>query len=1076
MFLKLFRGNTIDLCYESVFKSIQENRNLSSKHVIITPDRMAFTCEQQLFDTLSDKCFFDVEVVTLSRYSNKILDKRNVREKLLTKLGVLSIIKKILFENKKELSTFSKSCDKEGFVKVVFDTISMLKSCRITPDQIRVEDSPSSNLQRKMAEIKLIYSKYEEFLQTQYIDSFNRLNLFADNINKEDMENTYFYFVGYNDFTPQIHFIIQKMLQHSKGVGVTVCDGQVVNGKNFFNNQILPNLISIAEIVGCPHHIIQCANTFEESKKVLSETLFVNSSKFVKARATEDITVLKSNNIYDEVSFVAKQIRHMVVSGEYNYRNFSIIVSAIDKYKQVLKDTFADYDIPVFIDEGEKLSDNIVVRYLKDIFSFIFGNKPLQLLKIAKNPLSMLNHKEVNLWDNMVSERGIKNPAAVLTDVHINIRAFVSELLSLKKKVKTCKTVSEYVSLVKEVYEKLHIARGIEQLLAEFLHDKDIYQYKILVQIEKKFLEVLDEIDIVLKNYPCDNRFFVSLLDILDEVSVHLPPILSDTILVADCNSSFVRPNEIIFILGANEGAMPDYKEDVGIISDSEIDELSQEYRLSPTIRQVNAKMKYKVYENLLKYNNKMFISFYGEGREEALPAGFVKYILHLFGIKEIDVSLLQSSMLSQKYGNTDNNFIFNNVSSSAAKNSYVNMLNFYNRNHLDVNFSKYLNVLHDVVDRDNLYISNATKQKANKKIEGAEELFFGRGTTSVSQFESFYKCPFVHFINYGLKLQEKLDGKISTQDFGNIVHDFVEKIMPVLIAGKDKYIADISALEKISVSTINSVLENEYASFLDNSSNNFAIHSLRREVARISAALLQDLQLSKYLPEYFEKPFEMEQSLVSKGKKIVVRGIIDRVDFLKENKTFRVIDYKTGKEDFTNFTPLASGKKLQLFVYVKAVMEETGYTPVGAFYMPLSNSYFKEDESGYKLKGVLSSNLTDIINMDSTMENVGVESVLINAKRDEKGQLSASQTQISSEEISKLAQFAVDMMKSALQDMCGGEITPYPLNISKFDACAYCKYRGMCAFSEEDGDAKREVATVRSFAKLMEVEDAEIK
>ena len=62
----------------------------------------------------------------------------------------------------------------------------------ISPEEMFVDDSVSfANLKQK--DIKLIYSKYEDYLQSDFTDSFNQLKLFADLIEKDTYKDTIFY-------------------------------------------------------------------------------------------------------------------------------------------------------------------------------------------------------------------------------------------------------------------------------------------------------------------------------------------------------------------------------------------------------------------------------------------------------------------------------------------------------------------------------------------------------------------------------------------------------------------------------------------------------------------------------------------------------------------------------------------------------------------------------------------------------------------------------------------------------------------------------------------------------------------
>ena len=71
MDINIIAGKTSELNNEYVF-SLLRKRDKSKKHIIIAPDRSLFSLEQRLFDETGESCFFDINVISLTRLSKTL--------------------------------------------------------------------------------------------------------------------------------------------------------------------------------------------------------------------------------------------------------------------------------------------------------------------------------------------------------------------------------------------------------------------------------------------------------------------------------------------------------------------------------------------------------------------------------------------------------------------------------------------------------------------------------------------------------------------------------------------------------------------------------------------------------------------------------------------------------------------------------------------------------------------------------------------------------------------------------------------------------------------------------------------
>ena len=108
----------------------------------------------------------------------------------------------------------------------------------------------------------------------------------------------------------------------------------------------------------------------------------------------------------------------------------------------------------------------------------------------------------------------------------------------------------------------------------------------------------------------------------------------------------------------------------------------------------------------------------------------------------------------------------------------------------------------------------------------------------SVSQLESYNGCPYKYFINYGLKLNTIDDDKINAIDNGNILHEYLYFIVPIIYSG------NYENIQKLSIDTLNKVLSKDNYSFIvSNPKNQHLLFALYNEAIRISNGILYQKQ-----------------------------------------------------------------------------------------------------------------------------------------------------------------------------------------------------------------------------------------
>ena len=254
----------------------------------------------------------------------------------------------------------------------------------------------------------------------------------------------------------------------------------------------------------------------------------------------------------------------------------------------------------------------------------------------------------------------------------------------------------------------------------------------------------------------------------------------------------------------------------------------------------------------------------------------------------------------------------------------------------------------------------------------------------------------------------------------------------------------------------------------------------IRRTMHRVGRMLALQRRLSAFRTSAQEiafRPGDLPPLRLAGGKKVYLEGKIDRVDVLDlpGGEYARVIDYKTGNNAL-EAEDIYYGLRLQLFLYLDAVLSMRGAHPAGVFYQKLGQAQVdldgampderiakKRDKklrlTGYLLEDeeVISAMCTDPDRMDE---------LLPIAPRTSKGRaLPGQYTKASMEKLLTEEQFSAlrrhtrRKLSQLAQGMLDGDAAVSPAQTGDLDACKNCRFRAVCGFDESlPGCARRKL------------------
>lgn len=1088
MKVKIFVGKTNRDSLKAVVEKLK-HRDKTQKHILITPDRNALNIENFVLENLSEDCVTDITISTFSRFSNQIIQRYNSdNKKMLSKSASIAIIKNILTNNMDKLSYYKKAINYNGFCSELYETICMFKSCGVRPTDIVETNNNFLNL--KLKDIKLTYEKFEEFLKNRYTDSFNKLILCSKLINS-DLKNTNFYFIDFSDLNFQMYQIILALIKNSSSVNVATIANcfDELNNRELFVNAIYYNIIDLCKQLGVYCDIEKCSLVDYVKDNLYGYSIIKN----VNYERVSDYKLCVCDNKHLEIDNLILKIKKLFIDGKIkSFNDIVVCVSDLNLYYRDLENALIVSNLPYYLDKSSSIKDNIVVRAISNILELLCGNYD------KHNVLSLLNNVLFNFddsvfeYNNFINKYGLQyaslidksllNKNIIVPDSLKNVFLFFAIILKYKSKIDSLGSVESLLSILRELFDEIKFEDRVLKLLNKLKQQGLIIEFRNLDKVCEKIKQAFNEILEVFKNEQLSLEGFKGILDsYFEDISVSQPPISIDSIFVGDINNSYFTPCKYLFVLGANEGNFPTYSQDLGIVSDKEIGNLDEKNKITPTIALINKRRKFKVYELMFMADVCTYISYCSsdENGVEQYQNSFITSLMKLDAISEVEYA--KQTNLSKCLVGCDDDYCINNLNYDTAKNNFVFAIKNWNSFSSNVGFRAYVDYLASVLNKECDKVLELNKfRKTYFNLRTENNGLLSNNSISISQFETFFKCPYMHLVRYGLKLKDEEKAELQAKEFGDIIHSFLA-ISVKELCNKSNY--DDTSIDDIVKKSFDVVRNMENFSYIfSNKLNAFLINSLEDECFRVLKAINNQQKLSNFRPmkNGYEIPFSKFSNAIKFNigdKEIVLKGIIDRVDLCDDY--FRVIDYKTGSDSFTDFTDLYNGKKIQLIVYMKVFGDShKNLKPAGAFYLPIKNSYSSGLDMKYQLSGVIRNEIENILNFDGNLNKPNYRSPVVNlATKSDCSFVSNSTSNnllLSEEQMNYICDFAFKLMSRAVEKMNDGVIDAVPLEDDNFKCCAYCDYKGLCYFDESFNCKTKKVVKVKNISELKNIIEKE--
>ena len=775
-----------------------DKSNLSVMHTVIVPDRASLEMERLILAEVGGS--FNVQVLTFRRLASRILPTYDYLSK---QAGVMALAG-IIQDNKCNLHCYKKGADSAGFVADMYDTISMMKYCKISPEKLQNEKFPKS-IQSKCADIALLYRAYMDYTKDRFIDSADKLNLLCEQLPNVDAVKTgHFYLCDFDNLTVQELALVEQLIKCSQSVTISCCVGNGTKDKYLYLDDIYNGVLNVCQRNQITPNILQ--NDFVDNNPVtrqIGEHLY-RYTQPQPVDCGDFVQVFQGETRYSEVYNLACHIQSYVRKGG-RFKDVYVVTSDVNKYINSITNVFEQLQIPYFCDRQFALADQPYAQFVMDYLHLCRNNGRLQnVLNFVKNYLfsgdfdGTCDTTEVYKFENFCLKYnisynykqfnlGLQEPTYQSAD---NFRNKFNTLYESVVFPPSAKAV-EYVSIIRSLLEWCNLADK-NNILAERQQAKgNATQASVTLQAVEKLEQVLVQAEKIMgQRFVTLEEFTKALSATIESVKISVIPQHNDCVVFA--NMAKARKHDIKFLalLGANHGVMPITKKDCKLLTDDNIDTLEQ--FLQPSAQQDNAQQaeivgpkiftenkreRFSLFQLLQEPTQKLYISYTTtDGADSLVPSAFVTQLCGLFGRYNSSNQLCSPIKVSE----TEIEDVFTQTQA-------IDKVVLNNRKVLDKQMVKMpsFDILRQVfAEQASKY--QFTKNGQNISIQGGDKLFFKSARTSVSQITQFFKCPYSYYLKYGLNVKPREVSQLKSSDLGTILHDVLEHYVAMVDVAED--------------------------------------------------------------------------------------------------------------------------------------------------------------------------------------------------------------------------------------------------------------------------------------------------
>lgn len=1087
--------------------------------IIITPMQGTYLYEQALVKDTALLGSVRTEVLHFERLGHRIVQELGgVHEKRLSSIAIEMMIYDILQETQAELKLYRSQVRYMGFSTKVREQIQDFEKYAVTPEMVSEmakEHHLDPRTRHKLHDIALIYEKLQERLSSEYITGEALMNRLVTLIPQSKwLKQAEIYIDGFHNFSTQEYQMIEALVKHVKSVTVALTTNGDSDALSMFRkpSESLHHFEEIAQRIQQPLERLY----FNTQQRFQSQSLRVLEEQFDALQpesyptADDGVRILEAPTTREEVNELARAILRDVRDKQYRYQDIAILYRD-SSYVYLLDAILPQYDIPYNIDVKKSMTHHPIMEMLRALIEVLQTEWQFEpLMRLLKTNVLTQTFSDsaylVHLLENFAIERGIYGkrwldpqyfelsqfrkmgirPNDPLTEEEtatfervIDLKTNVfNKLLKFEEKLAQGTHAKAFATYFYEAMEDFELPNQLMTQRDMLDQQGEHEAAEEIDQIWNGFIRVLDDVVTVFGEREMTLTRFLELLNVgLNELEFSMIPQTLDQVTIGTMDLAKVDNKKHIYMIGMNDGVMPQAINGSGLISDNEKKDFETYagVQLSPTSDILQMDEAFVCYFAMTRATDAVTFSYSlmdasGAEREKSPFLNDMRQIFQNLDITQLTHQQARDTLSLIEHPHQTKVHLFEafktwldeGLISDTWFTTYVVMAQYPQLNEGLTHLKSALTYNNDTVQLD----ADLTTQLYGKAIHA-----------SVSRFEGYQSCPFKHYTSHGLKLNERTKYQLQNFDLGTIFHDVLKYIA-------DKVEGRFNQLTELQIAQLtNEALETLLPHVQFNLLNSTSYYRyLSQRIGAIVQATLYAMKYqtshSQFKPIAFEKSFrkspkdaselKAETLYTSQGMPIYIRGQIDRIDmYQKNNKSFvNIIDYKSSSTSASlDLVKVYYGLQMQMMTYMDIALQnkarlglEEEVKPGGFLYMYVHK--FRDEKrawndiqaaqldeaflKSYQLQGLLNNDV-DVLKAYDERLTAGFKSDIVPLGMKKDGSLNATSKVADEETIYQFIQHNKQNFVDIASRIMDGHNEVAPMQYRNQLPCQYCQYQAVC-------------------------------
>lgn len=1024
------------------------------KVIVIVPGQLTFETEKDIIQTCGVEGIFGLQVMSVQRLAYKILED-TATHTFITNAEKAMICNKALQQLD---NPYHGTAQLPDFDSCVADLISRLKSYNQTPKGLRSAAVKATDeaLRKKLYDTADVFERYEDLGEGRP-DSTDMYAVAATKADEADfLKDAHIIIDGLDSFCPAVMLLIYKVIELSSDtVAAFRSEGEGSDSDLFTSERKdMEQFIAAAKRSG--KKVEECVITDLESRYACDELAFLEANLYKYpydqyTKEEDNIQLCEAESIAHEVDILASEILTEVKRGK-RFRDMAVAVGGIDAYAPMIKTKFELCGIPFFIDERRTLSDNTLFDFLHKAMCAAAGDMPAVTGYIysSYSPLDEKAQYELKKYAKRYAYKGWNYQKAFwrgddAQKAEMLRRTVMQPLLKLEEGMKTG-SAKEQIEAIKQFLNLCDASGSLEAFCDRLQEQYMMHEYEYFSQVYDKMMDVLTGISDVFGDMMITPQELCGLFKtgcVATKIAV-IPP-TTDEVGIFDISLARLKNVDVLFAMGVQDGVWPAKDEAPGIISSSERDAL---YDMGVDIGVYDlAAEKLKIYTALAKPRERLYISY---NTESGQPSVLIDRLCRIFPLLETQKGMLATTSLK------------------GMQSCVLGEISEYMRG-ADTE-GELLSVCAKYLEQEGWKekVSQLLLRTNEAETIGAEAAakLYGGIRCSATRIENYWRCPFRHFLDNGIKVQAEREYIGDRVDIGTFMHLALDIFTRRLIDERTdiKTLTKKQTVKRMAEAAKQAAVEHDNGKLLEDERFTVQYQLLIDELINTALRIRTHFEGTNAKIFMSEQAFS-EYTISTTLGDITLSGKIDRIDV--SGDYFRVVDYKSSSTGFS-LGDFAGGVSLQLPVYIEAARrllesQGAGALPAGGYYMKIGDVYKESDDAVAKAARMSGISLNDaeiLREFSVTAENGGFSAIDQSVTRAGCLHGRGQNKFFTGEELNVLLSKANRLIKEAAEDIYNGSTAIRPaVKMSKGDACTYCAYTGVCRFdSEYEGNEVREL------------------